>query len=396
MTANPASDSRLPVVDLANRALERAWARGTLTEPPLDPPSLIAKAEHREGYALDPGPWRDALAVLTDDLRAVAALNPLGRAVAHGQLVGILRQRIRAARLWKSQPDILANPIRRPVIILGQMRSGTTLTQRLLACDPRFSFTRLHETLWPLVRNRMGAAALASLVRTGLHLANPQLRSVHPTAATAPEEEFGLHALSLHGAMFEAQWHVPTFARWCEDRDLKPVYREFHQLLQTLRWRRRERPDANQLLKAPQFMQDLDAVLEEFPDARILLLAREPAEVMASSASLVWNQQRIQSNAADPLRIGREWRRKTMLREERAHAVLKRQSSSDMLRIDFADLNADWVHEIRRIYDHFDLPLTPAILARMRGVARSEVHRGHRYSPRQFGLDAGRSSTASR
>lgn len=392
MTANPASGSRLPVVDLANRTLAQAWTRGFLTEPPLDPRAMIAKAERRENGALDPGHWQEALAVLTDDLRQVAALNPLGRAVAHGQLVGILRQRIRAARLWHSRPDILASPIRRPVIILGQMRSGTTLTQRLLACDPRFSFTRLHETLWPLVRNRVGARGLASLVRTGLNLANPLLRSAHPTAATAPEEEFGLHALSLHGAMFEAQWHVPTFARWCEERDLGPVYREFHQLLQALRWRRRERPDSIQLLKAPQFMQDLDAVIDEFPDARILMLAREPAEVMASSASLVWNQQQIQSNEADPRRIGREWRRKTMLREERARSVLERLPSSRVLRIDFADLDVDWVREIRRVYDHLDLPLTPSILARMRGVAQSETHRGHTYSPRQFGLDAERSS----
>ena len=388
MTANPASGSRLAVVDLANRALEWAWARGILNEPPLDPQSLATKAERGERASLDPGHWERALTVLTNDLQQVAALNSLGRAMAHGQLVGILRQRLRAARLWRERPDILANPIRRPVIILGQMRSGTTLTQRLLACDPRFSFTRLHETLWPLSRHRLGARTLASLVRGGLQLANPRLRSAHPTAASAPEEEFGLHALSLHGAMFEAQWHVPAFALWCEKRDLAPVYREFHQLLQTLRWRRRERPDAIQLLKAPQFMQDLDAVLAEFPDARILLLSREPAEVMASSASLVWNQQRIQSDEADPRRIGREWQRKTLLRQKRARSALDRLPSSRVLPVDFGDLNSDWAREIRRVYAYLELPLTTEILARMKRVARCDEHRGHRYSPSQFGLDA--------
>jgi hypothetical protein len=393
VTADAARDDRLPVVDLANRALERVQARTGRTGPALDPKSLIYKAERREGVAIEPGHWQDALAVLTDDLQQAAALNSLGRVMAHGQLVGILRQRIRAARLWHSQPDVLASPIRRPVIILGQMRSGTTLTQRLLASDPRFSFTRLYETSWPMVQNPLVARSLALLVQTGLHLANPQLRSVHPTTPSAPEEEFGLHALSLHGAMFEAQWHVPNFTRWEEDRDLKPVYREFHQLLQTLRWRRRERPDAIQLLKAPQFMQDLDAVLDEFPDARILLLEREPAAVMASSASLVWNQQRIQSNDADPRLIGREWRRKTMLREERARSALARLPSSGVLRLDFTDLSVDWVREVERVYDFLDLPLAPSILARMQGVARSELHHGHLYSPGQFGLDAETPST---
>jgi hypothetical protein len=237
-----------------------------------------------------------------------------------------------------------------------------------------------------LARSAHWASLRAALLRTWLGLCNPALRATHPTAALAPEEEFGLHAFSIHGAMFEAQWHVQNFARWSEERDLTPVYREFHQLLQTLRWRRGDRPDAIQLLKAPQFMQDLDALFGEFPDARIVFLSRDPLDVVASSASLVWHQQRIQSASADRHRIGREWLRKTKLRSARAGAALKSVPSQRLVSVAFEDLSTDWMREVSRIYDRFGMDLQPPVLARMAGVASRSAHRGHTYTAEQFGL----------
>jgi hypothetical protein len=51
--------------------------------------------------------------------------------------------------LWRAQPEIRDRPIPEPIVILGQMRSGTTRLQRLLACDDRFAHTRLYESLIP-------------------------------------------------------------------------------------------------------------------------------------------------------------------------------------------------------------------------------------------------------
>lgn len=387
MSADGGGSQDLKFVAAANRPLASAWARGLLSEPPLDSASLIAKAERLEKSPVEPGSWQERLDVLTKDLRDSVMLNPLGRAMAYGQFVGILRQRIRASRLWRRRPEIFQHPIERLVVILGQMRSGTTLTHRLLACDPRFSFTRLHETLAPLAGRRMAGPWRASFVAGLLNVLNPSLSSAHATSARAAEEEFGLHAFSLHGAMFEGQWHIPNFARWSEQSDLAPVYREFRQLLQTLRWRRADPVQSIQLLKAPQFMQDLPALLHELPDSRMIMLVRDRADVMASSASLVSNQQRIQSDAVDALRIGAEWRRKTMLREERAWKALELVPQDRLLTIQFERLQADWEREVRRTYDYLGLNLTPSTLTRMAGVANAGSHRGHRYSAAQFGLE---------
>ena len=365
--------------------MEAAWARGLLSRPSLEPGALLARAAAAESGTPADGDWRASFDILVRDLDGGATLNPLGRTIAHAQLVRLLRQRIAADRLWRRVPQILDQPLDAPVIVLGHMRSGTTRLHRMLASDPRFSFTRTHETLSPLAPHALGAIASATAIHAFLNACNPQLRSIHPTSALAPEEEFGLHAFSFHGAMFEAQWSLPAFSRHAEMRDLTGVYREFHQLVQTLRWRRGEGAEAISLLKAPQFMHDLDALLAAFPGARILWIRRRFDQVVASTASLVWHQRRIQSDLADRAQIGREWLRKTRLREERAIAALERHRPP-LLEIAYDEMDRDWQAQARRIYRFLGLELTPASLGRMHKIMLRTAHRGHQYAPVDFGL----------
>lgn len=383
MSANGPTTSLL--IRSLNAGLQRCWASGILDEPSLDPDALLQKAAEKLTALPEGGDWREAFRLLTDDLRHHAKLNPLGRSIAHGQLVRILRQRSVAASLWRRTPAILEDPVPAPVIILGHMRTGTTRLHRMLACDPRFSFTRMHETLAPLTPVRHQAIASATMIQGFINACNPQLKRIHPTSALAAEEEFGLHAFSFHGAMFEAQWDVPQFTAYCEHRDLSEVYAEFRRLVQTLRWRRRDCRDKVQLLKAPQFMQEIEAVLGAFPGARIVWMRRDLEEVAASSASLVWNQRRIQSDVVDRRTIGSTWLRKTQVRQRRAIEALQGQPVPTIA-VDYTAMNDDWLREIRRVYHFLGIDLSNAVVRRMSRVAGSQMHEGHRYSSQQFGL----------
>jgi hypothetical protein len=108
---------------------------------------------------------------------------------------------------------------------------------------------------------------------------------------------------------------------------------------------------------------------------------------MASTASLVWNQRRIQSDDADPLAIGAEWRRKTILREERAETALSRRPPSNLVTVDFQHLTRDWERQIGRVYEELGFVLDGRVREKMSRVAGVSSHRGHRYLPEQFGLD---------
>lgn len=384
MNAAPAPSR---VAAWTGRGLEAAWRSGALPRPILAPAAFEAAAlRGKPRAALGPAQeWREPFALLVESLRTEAELNPLGLCMAHGQIVGALKARIRAAALWRRHPEILARPVPAPIVILGPMRSGTTRLQRLLACDPRLSHTRLFESLSPVPAPGRALKASASLA--ALRLFNPEIAPIHPMRAKDPDEEFGLFSVSFGSAQFEAQWRVPAFTRWWEQADAGWLYREFRALLQTIGWARRAPADRPWVLKAPQFMQDLPALLEAFPDARLICLDRGLEKVVGSSASLVWHQMRIQSDSASRAWIGQEWLRKTRLRQDRAAAA--RAARPDVPQIDVLceAMDTCWESEIRRIYAFLGIALTSEVRARMAAyVAAARGHHGHRYGLEQFGL----------
>lgn len=380
----------------ANRALDSAWRRGALPRPVMDADALEAAAlRGADPVRLGPDTgWRTPYRLLVRALRDEAELNPLGLAMAHGQIVQTLRARMRAVALWQRHPEILEMPLAPPVVILGPMRSGTTRLQRLLACDDRLAHTRAFESFHPVplrargfdsrpLRTRLALAAIARF--------NPVLAAIHPTRPRDPEEEFGLLSFPFGPPQFEAQWRVPSFTSWWEGADKSFVYMEMRQLLQTISWRRREPPGRPWILKAPQFMEDLPALLDAFPGARLLCLHRSLEAVIASSASLVWHQMRIQSDRADPTWIGREWLRKTRRRLSLAAEARRRHPDIPQLDLDYDAMARDWRGEIDRIYDLIGLDLPPDLAARMAAwLSRARSHHGHRYSLDQFGLSAER------
>lgn len=354
--------------------------------PSLEPEALVRKAVSRAGVAadIDMVGWRDRLTILCSDLHEHARLSPLGRTIAHGQLVGTLVSRFRAHALRRRYAEIDEVPITAPIILLGQMRSGSTRMQRLLACDPSLDSTRFYESWnpvsagWPLLgmddRKLRGWAGMASA-----RLLNPEFDTIHPTGWNVPDEEIGLHNLSIFGTAFEAQWRVPNYAAKVEEGDSRGVYKEFRRFLQIIRWSRRDRRDRPWVLKVPQFAQDVSSLAEAFPDARFLYLARDPAQVIASSASLVCNQMMIQSNEVDPRWVAREWFRKVMLRSERLSA--SKALLRPALEIGFEEVANDWRQQIKRVYHMLGRdPQPQALFAMERYMRASAAHgKGHRY-----------------
>lgn len=373
-------------------ALPALWARTSLASPSLDLDDLIAcatRAERLDDFGDENG-WLPALNVLLNSIERSAALNPLGRTIAHGQLVRLLRTRLRAEALWRRHPEILERPVAAPVIVLGQMRSGTTRVHRLLACDPGLARTRFFETMDPVpaLAGVDARIARAWLGLTLFHSFNPRLAAIHPATPLAAEEEYGLLGFSFLSAQFEAQWRAPDYARWCEAVDTLGAYQDFKRLLQTIGWARGEPADRPWVLKAPQFMHDLDSLLTVFPDARVLRLDRPAAAVVASSSSLVWQTMRVGSDRTDPHWIGREWLRKTALRARRTGQALAERPATPALAVDYAAIDRDWRGEMRRVYGFLGRELTPAVEARMaRFVRRSTAHASHRYALEDFGLN---------
>lgn len=390
-TPTPPRDgqTRSPWVDRFNDLLERAWSRGWAQRPTLDPEAIVTAAQYDLGRIDFPGrrDWFARLEDLTAALNGEARLNPLGLACAHGQLVRTARQRLGLELLWRRHPEIAERPIAPPIVVLGQMRSGTTRMQRMLASDPRLTATRFYESWNPLPPRWLDLRSVNAWAALRFNrLLNPDLLVRHPTAALAADEEAGWLALGLSATPFDAQWNIPSFIAADQGRDPLPTYRLFKRVLQTQHWQSGTGAEAH-VLKVPQFMEDVDALSAIFPAARFIHVTRDPAAVVGSSCALVESQRSVQSDSVDPIAIGREWLARTVRRESVARAWLER-GAAPTIRVDYSEMDRRWRYVMQCIYRMLRAPLPENVLARMEQAHRRPEAPGSGYSLARYGLDS--------
>ena len=379
---------------LAQRAsdfLGKAWDKGWLPPPDLDPQALWAfaakpfgtqaeAAEHGGRSPEDVADFRERFTRIIAAVEAEADLNPLGRTMAWGQLSRLVKNRLALGALWDAQPALLDNHLAPPIIVIGHMRSGTTRIHKLLAADPAFSHTRYCDAYHP-VPSRLGLNRLTSAFELAmLGLLNPWMQSIHPMAPTAVEEELAWISAALHHSIYESQWQIPSYSAWSEARDPAPIYRELKRILQTDA-ATRGLADKPRVMKVPAFAEDLDTILALFPDARLVLAEREHEAVLRSAVSLAANQMAVQSDSGDLAAIEARWRHKIALRDARIAAALEGWQGP-VARALFDDLNADWEGAIGRVYADLGLTLTPQALAAMRRTMTASEG-GHHHAHRE-------------
>ncbi len=80
--------------------------------------------------------WQEGLTLLVDGLSGEADLNDVGEAMAEAELLAYLVNRLQILDWRRDHPGIAGVAITRPIFIVGQPRTGTTILYDLLAQDP--------------------------------------------------------------------------------------------------------------------------------------------------------------------------------------------------------------------------------------------------------------------
>ena len=171
----------------------------------LDLPSALAEASRRSGGLEDFGDpaFHEPLRRLLAALDAEAGLHEAGRVAQFERTVGLLVNRLRTEEAIRRHPEILDERIEDAIVIVGLMRTGTTMLHRMTASDPR-----LHALLWYEARNpapfpdadpagpdpRIADAEREVEAMLG---ASPDLIAAHPMDAHAPDEEILLLELAF-------------------------------------------------------------------------------------------------------------------------------------------------------------------------------------------------------
>jgi hypothetical protein len=210
---------------------------------------------------------------------------------------------------------------------------------------------------------------------------------MHPMGATLATECVGFLFFDLRSLLIETQAHIPSYGRWLEKTDMRGAYAMHRLALQVLQSRI---PTPAWSLKTPQHLWHLDTLLEFYPDARIVWTHRDPAKVVPSVASLNVSLQSLNTNASDPVAVGRDWNDKLHLAVTRGIEFDDRQRGAAWCHhLQYADLMTDPIAAVRGLYAHFGREVGPLHARRMEAWMRErhqEVHGRHVYDPADFGL----------
>lgn len=366
--------------------------------PSLDPDDILrtavrkAKSEH-----FGDRDFLERLTVLVEAVEREANLHWIGRLAVRQSLVTGLESRFSLYHHRARRPELVGVPIEKPVFIVGFPRTGTTILFNLLAQDPANRTPLGWEVQFPDPPPEPDSFASDPRIDRArkyfgqMDAMAPTLASIHEVGAELPQECMPIMAHTLLTPQPSIAYNIPGYQDWVDLQDAAPAYTYHRHFLEHLQSRyMKER----WVLKSPVHLATLDALLQEYPDARLIFTHRDPAKTIPSLASLVYTVRGIVSDSVDPKQIGPEqldWWARAL-----DHAMDVRARHADkaaqFMDIQFDEVIADPVAAVRRAYDHFEMPWSLRSEERMRAFLAANPrgkHGAHRYSLDDFGLELG-------
>lgn len=337
----------------------------------LDEERLLAEARDRAGSDDfgDPG-FRMRLRAMIDAVEADTGLGPLGRLAIRQRTVRLLTSRLLVEDLVRRRPDILDIELVAPLIVIGLPRSGTTHLVNLIAADDRLRALPYWESLEPVplpgdgperdgidprfTRCRRDYEAQMRMV--------PLLSAMHHQQPTAIEEEIELEDLDF--ASYTLEW-LARVPRWRDSYlalDQRAHYAYMKKVLQVLTFLRGPN---RWVLKSPQHLEQIPALLATFPDATFAITHRDPVSVIQSAATMLAYGDRMRRGTIEPEALAEYWIDRV---DRLLHACVR---DRDLLPADrsidvvFHEFMADDVGMVEQIYARADLEMTPSARRRL-------------------------------
>jgi hypothetical protein len=303
-------------------------------------------------------------------------------------------------------PSLHRVRIEKPVFVVGHARSGTTLLHRLMVSDAeRFNFFLLYELLFPSLwqkRILRGIGAidrllLRSFFKKRLVAAEDQAleeaRDMHEIGLFIPEEDdFVLTAscvASTWVAMFPGlpEFDVYYVDEWPKKRRRRVMRAYADGVRRQLCISGAQKTHCS---KNPSYSGRIESLIEQFPDARFVVMMRDPREAIPSLLKMldkVWRQQ-----GWSEARIEKSIR---ALIANSVHTylypmgVLGKHPETKWTVVDYRDLVSQPKATVEAVCEALEIEMTPSTVAILDAQQRrARAHRSsHRYDLEEFGID---------
>jgi hypothetical protein len=358
---------------------------------------LMREAERRT--ALSDWGWfdiRTPLDVLTRAVNAEANLSDFGERACAARLSFVLASRLRMIEDRKRTPGIAQEQIRRPIVIPGLPRSGTTTLLQLLAQDPanRSALTwEIHAPSPPPERASHGVDSRISQVQAlydDMGLTRPEIMAMHPFGAQVAEECIFICEHAMTYTPYGAMWDAPSYAAYNASADYASVFQVHREVLQHLQHRF---PAERWVLKAPSHMFHLPAIVGAYPDAVFIQTHRDLGRIIPSLAKLFGALRGLYTDDPAKCDVAAAARAQLAAWEAGLAAMAGFRARPDMeerfVDVHYQALLDRPIETIEAVYERLGLSLSGAAVDRMRGWLSTNAqgrHGAHAYSLAECGL----------
>jgi len=363
----------------------------------LDPDAITKKAIKKAGSSDFGGDdFREGLTRFLQSAEREGELTLLGRLMVQSYATDNLVNRLRVVEWRKKHPAVEKEDIVRPLFIVGLPRTGTTILHSVLEQDPAnrspLSWEIQHPVppVSPETWDSDPRIATMQKRLDQLFQLVPGFEAMHPMSATSPEECVAIFTQCFRSEQLQVQFNVPSYQAWVDDADMRSTYEYHKRFIQHLqsggvrggRW----------VLKSPAHLNQIDTLLEVYPDARIVHTHRDPIKVCASVASLTAMLRGAGTDRLDLHEIGRQqlawWAKLVNVALEHRKRFADR--GDQFFDVKLRETVSAPVDVVRRIYSHFGFELSEEVDAKMRRFMAKNTrdkHGSHSYAPEDFGID---------
>lgn len=345
-----------------------------------------------------PDTFLEGLRIYCDSVNESAQLDDFGTVAIPGTITNALVNRLKVVDHRRSHPEVADEAIDAPLVVIGMFRAGTTLFGNLLDADPANRCLLRWEggdSVPPPTHEdfrqgpRVDAAAFGNEI---LESVTPAMKWIHHEEAAGPTECISVMSQDWKSLSWEAITYVPAYDEWLLGTDHTSAYRWHHDVLQVLqsggvrgRW----------ALKSPHHVLALDALTTVYPDARLVVLHRDPASLAASVCSLTSTLMSTFSTADRRPIVAAHWV-DGILREsvDRLEAFRTAHPDRTIVDVQYQDFVRDPIGTMRSVYEHTsgdEHPLTDAAVVAMQRYLDDNPqgkHGRHSYDLAEFGRSA--------
>jgi hypothetical protein len=345
---------------------------------------LLATACAQTGYEDfgDDG-WQPGLQRLVDGLVHEAQLSAIGVEIAYADIIRALSNRLGVIDWRKKHPEVAAEQIIRPIVIVGQPRTGTTILSDLLAQDPQLRPPLTWEVDEPCPVPQPETYhddPRISQIQSKIDLSEqiiPGFLKFHPMGALVGQECVRITAGEFTSMIYSVQYRLPSYYRWLlYDADHAGAYRYHRIFLQHLQ----SGVPGQWLLKSPAHLWNLHALLTEYPDALIVQTHRDPLNVISSIAALTHHLRRMSTDESTVAECAAQSYEEIVVGLDREMALRDSGAIPDgrIIDVKFTDFMDDPWATIGGVYQALGRELRPDTAARMRDFLAAHPSDGGR------------------